>query len=136
MEKGYRFAGVDMTREHTPFEAGLGFTVHFTKPRFNGREAALAARARGPRKRLRCLVLDDVDATCYGGEPLERDGHAVGYVTSADFGYTVGRQILLGWLPPELVGRGHAGRRRHLRRASESDDREAARAGAWRPWSS
>ena len=48
MEKGYRFAGVDMTREHTPFEAGLGFTVHFTKPRFNGREAALAARARGP----------------------------------------------------------------------------------------
>ena len=47
MEKGYRFAGVDMTREHTPFEAGLGFTVHFTKPHFNGREAALAARARG-----------------------------------------------------------------------------------------
>ena len=59
MEKGYRFAGVDMTREHTPFEAGLGFTVHFTKPHFNGREAALAARAHGPRKRLRCLVLDD-----------------------------------------------------------------------------
>jgi glycine cleavage system aminomethyltransferase T/glycine/D-amino acid oxidase-like deaminating enzyme len=106
MEKGYRFAGVDMTREHTPFEAGLGFTVHFTKPQFNGREAALAARARGPRKRLRCLVLDDVDATCYGGEPLERDGRAVGYVTSADFGYTVGRQVLLGWLPPELSAEG------------------------------
>ncbi len=106
MEKGYRFAGVDMTREHTPFEAGLGFTVHFTKPRFNGRDAALAARERGPRKRLRCLVLDDVDATCYGGEPLIRDGRAVGYVTSADFGYTVGRHVLLGWLPPELAHEG------------------------------
>jgi glycine cleavage system aminomethyltransferase T len=106
MEKGYRFAGVDMTREHTPFEAGLGFTVHFSKPHFNGREAALAARARGPRKRLRCLVLDDPHGTCYGGEPLERDGRAVGYVTSADFGYTVGRQILLGWLPPELSAEG------------------------------
>ncbi len=106
MEKGYRFAGVDMTREHTPWECGLGFTVHFTKPRFNGREAALAARARGPRKLLRCLVLDDVDATCYGGEPLVRDGHAVGYVTSADFGYTVGHPVLLGWLPPELAHEG------------------------------
>ena len=49
MEKGYRFAGVDMTREHTPFEAGLGFTVHFTKPRFNGREAALARARRAGR---------------------------------------------------------------------------------------
>ena len=106
MEKGYRFAGVDMTREHTPFECGLGFTVHFTKPRFNGREAALAARARGPRKLLRCLVLDDLNATCYGGEPLVRDGHAVGYVTSADFGYTVGHPVLLGWLPPELAHEG------------------------------
>jgi glycine cleavage system aminomethyltransferase T/glycine/D-amino acid oxidase-like deaminating enzyme len=106
MEKGYRFAGVDMTREHTPWECGLGFTVHFTKPRFNGREAALAARARGPRKLLRCLVLDDVDATCYGGEPLLRDGHAVGYVTSADFGYTVGRHVVLAWLPPELAHEG------------------------------
>ena len=106
MEKGYRFAGVDMTREHTPFECGLGFTVHFTKPRFNGRDAALAARERGPRKRLCCLVLDDVNATCYGGEPLIRDGHAVGYVTSADFGYTVGRHVLLGWLPPDLAQEG------------------------------
>ena len=66
MEKGYRFAGVDMTREHTPVEAGLGFTVHFTKPRFIGREAALPHARAGPRKRLRCLVLDDLDATCSG----------------------------------------------------------------------
>ncbi len=121
MEKGYRFAGVDMTREHTPFEAGLGFTVHFTKPRFNGREAALAARARGPRKRLRCLVLDDVNATCYGGEPLMRDGHAVGYVTSADFGYTVGPPHPARLAAAGARARGHGGRHRHLRRAPRRD---------------
>jgi dimethylglycine oxidase len=47
-----------------------------------------------------------VNATCDGGEPLVRDGHAVGYVTSADFGYTVGRHVILAWLPPELAHEG------------------------------
>ena len=37
---------------------------------------------------------------------LQRRGHAVGYVTSADFGYTVGHPILLAWLPPELAHEG------------------------------
>ena len=105
MEKGYRFAGVDMTREHTPFECGLGFTVHFTKPRFNGREAALAARARGPRKLLRCLVLDDVDATRYGGEPL--CATATPSATSrAPTSATPSGTRAARWLPPELAHEG------------------------------
>ena len=76
IEKGYRFAGVDMTREHTPDEAGLGFTVHLTKPRFNGREAVLAARARGPRKRLRASCSTTSTRTLLGGEPLAARRHA------------------------------------------------------------
>ena len=34
------------------------------------------------------------------------DGRAVGYVTSAAFGYTVGRSIAYGWLPAELAAPG------------------------------
>ncbi len=64
IEKGYRFSGVDMHTDYTPDEAGLGFTVHLTKPSFVGREAVLRERARGlgeaPRAdragRPRCLA--------------------------------------------------------------------------------
>jgi glycine cleavage system aminomethyltransferase T len=121
MEKGYRFAGVDMTREHTPGNAA-------SASRCTSRSrASTAARRRSPRGRAvraSCCAAScstTCNATCYGGEPLVRDGHAVGYVTSADFGYTVGRPVLLGWLPPELAHEGAPGRRRHLRRARRGD---------------
>ena len=47
IEKGYRFAGVDMHTDYSADEAGLGFTVHLTKPSFTGREAVLRERERG-----------------------------------------------------------------------------------------
>ena len=87
VEKGYRFAGVDMHTEYSPVEAGLGFTVNLSKSSFIGREAALREREAGPSRRLCCLVLDDPNAAPLGYEPLLAGEHAVGYVTSADFGY-------------------------------------------------
>jgi dimethylglycine oxidase len=36
-----------------------------------------------------------------GYEPVFVDGRAVGYVTSADFGYTLGQSIAYAWVPPE-----------------------------------
>ena len=42
LEKGYRSWGHDMTTEHNPYEAGLGFAVRPDKGDFVGR-AALAA---------------------------------------------------------------------------------------------
>ena len=60
LEKGYRVWSSDITPDETPFEAGLGFAVRLDKGvDFVGREALVAAKAAGPRKRLRCLVLDD-----------------------------------------------------------------------------
>ena len=99
VEKGYRFSGVDMHSEYTPDEAGLGFTVHLTKPAFIGREAVLRERAVGVRRRLVPIVLDDPDAAALGGEPILLDGRPVGYVTSANFGYSIGRSIVYGYLP-------------------------------------
>jgi glycine cleavage system aminomethyltransferase T len=103
IEKGYRFSGVDMHTDYTADEAGLGFTVHLTKPSFVGREAVLAERARGLRKRLVPIVLDDPNASALGGEPILIDGRAQGYVTSANFGYSVGASIAYGYLPIALA---------------------------------
>ena len=41
---------------------------------FIGREALVAAKAAGPRKRLRCLVLDDPRSVALGNEPVRVDG--------------------------------------------------------------
>ncbi|GAA1010867.1 sarcosine dehydrogenase [Acrocarpospora pleiomorpha] len=98
LEKGYRSFGVDMTFEHDPYEAGLGFAVKLGKGDFIGRDAVVE-RKESVRRKLTCLVLDDV---VMGKEPVYHDGRAVGYVTSAAYGYTIGRGIAYAWLPAEL----------------------------------
>jgi dimethylglycine oxidase len=105
VEKGYRAWGTDMTTEHDPYEAGLGFAVKADKGDFVGREALLKRQEAGPRRKLVCLVLDDPNVVVMGSEPVWAD-RAVGYVTSADFGYSLGQSIAYAWVPPEHAGVG------------------------------
>jgi glycine cleavage system aminomethyltransferase T/glycine/D-amino acid oxidase-like deaminating enzyme len=95
LEKGYRAFGADMTYEHSPDEAGLGFAVKKAKPDFLGKEAV----KQGKRK-LTCLTLD---AHLLGKEPVYDGDNPVGYVTSAAYGYTIGTGIAYAWLPAELA---------------------------------
>ncbi|MHB6905592.1 GcvT family protein [Streptomyces sp. DB-54] len=99
LEKGYRSWGHDMTTEHHPYEAGLGFAVRPAKGDFLGR-AALAGRSEETAARkLTCLTLDDPAANVLGKEPVLVDGAPAGYVTSAAYGYTLGRTVAYAWLP-------------------------------------
>lgn len=103
LEKGYRSFGTDMTFEHDPYEAGLGFAVKLDKGDFLGR-TALAARAEGgPRRLLTCLTIDDPAAVVVGKEPVYHGSTPVGHVTSAAYGYTVGTPIAYAWLPAQLA---------------------------------
>jgi 4-methylaminobutanoate oxidase (formaldehyde-forming) len=101
LEKGYRAWAADITPEETPYEAGLGFAVRLDKGDFLGRDALVAAKAAGPRKRLRCLVLDDPRSVCLGNEPVRIGGSVVGRVTSGGYGFSVGRSIAYAYLPPD-----------------------------------
>jgi glycine cleavage system aminomethyltransferase T len=102
LEKGYRVWSSDITPDETPYDAGLGFAVALDKGvDFLGRDALIAARAAGPRKRLRCLVLDDPRSVCLGNEPVRIDGAIVGRVTSGGYGYAVERSIAFAYLPPD-----------------------------------
>ncbi|MFP3989977.1 FAD-dependent oxidoreductase [Streptomyces sp. E11-3] len=98
LEKGYRAWGHDMTSEHTPYEAGVGFAVRLDRGDFVGR-AALDPLAE-PERRLTALTLDDPAAVVLGKEPVYVAGAAAGYVTSAAYGYTLGRCVAYAWLPP------------------------------------
>ena len=110
LEKGYRVWSSDITPDETPFEAGLGFAVALDKGSdFIGRDALVAAKAAGPRKRLRCLVLDDPRSVCLGNEPVRLDGEIVGRVTSGGYGFAVERSIAYGYLPPDRAAIGTRG---------------------------
>jgi 4-methylaminobutanoate oxidase (formaldehyde-forming) len=102
LEKGYRVWSSDITPDETPYEAGLGFAVALDKSEpVLARDALVAARAAGPRKRLRCLVLDDPLDVCLGNEPVRVEGEIVGRVTSGGQGFAVERSIAYAYLPPE-----------------------------------
>jgi 4-methylaminobutanoate oxidase (formaldehyde-forming) len=99
IEKGYRAWSSDITPEETPYEAGLAFAVALDKGDFIGHHALVAARAAGPQKRLRCLVLDDPRSVALGNEPVRVGGRIVGRVTSGGYGFSVERSIAFAYLP-------------------------------------
>jgi 4-methylaminobutanoate oxidase (formaldehyde-forming) len=114
IEKGYRVWSSDITPDETPWEAGLGFAVRLDGPdgrprEFIGREALVAARAAGPRKRLRCLVLADPHSVCLGNEPVRIDDTIVGRVTTGGYGFAVERSIAYAYLPPDRAAVGTRG---------------------------
>ncbi len=97
LEKGYRLWGVDMTTEHNPYEAGVGFAVKLDKGDFLGRDALVDLPP--PTRKLTCLTMDAPESVVLGKEPVWHDGRPAGYVTSAAFGHTIGKPIAYAWLP-------------------------------------
>ena len=115
LEKGYRAFGAELTADFNLVEAGM------TRPKvkaqdFVGKAAYLAQRATPPVAVLCTLTIDDPTSPTsgearypLGGEPvLGPDGDVLtdargrtSYVTSAGSGPSVGKHILLSYLPAE-----------------------------------
>jgi aminomethyltransferase len=87
-EMGYPLHGQDLSVDITPVQAGSGWAVGWAKPEFWGRDALLAEKEAGPRRRLRGLL-----ATGRGvpraGMAVLRDGAPVGVTTSGTFSPTL-----------------------------------------------
>jgi dimethylglycine oxidase len=99
IEKGYRAWGTDMTTEHNPYEAGLGFAVSAKKTDFVGYQALQGISDSTIERRLATVVIDDGVSVVMGNEPVFLGDKPVGYVTSAAFGHTVGAPVAYAWLP-------------------------------------
>jgi len=105
IEKGYLYWSADITPVDNPLEAGLGIFVDFDKPDFIGKEALLKINVQGPKIRLMALTMD-AGGNLYGGESIYCDGRAVGRIRTGGYGYTVGKDIGLVYLPLELAKAG------------------------------
>jgi glycine cleavage system T protein len=108
LEKGYRLWGSEIHTEYNPFEAGLGFAVRMKKGEFVGREALEKIRGEGLKRKLCCMTFDDPGVAIMGKEPIFATGsdRVLGYVTSANYGYSVRQSIVYGYLPVEQAGEG------------------------------
>jgi glycine cleavage system aminomethyltransferase T/glycine/D-amino acid oxidase-like deaminating enzyme len=121
LEKGYRAHGNELETEYDLVEAGM------QRPKvkdadFVGREAYVAQRAEPPAAVLCTLTVDDPTSTSgvrrymLGREPiLTSDGKPIedakgrrSYVTSAGSGPSVGKHLLMAYLPPELARDGES----------------------------
>jgi 4-methylaminobutanoate oxidase (formaldehyde-forming) len=107
LEKGYRYWSGDITPAENPWEAGLGFCVRLKKGDFIGRDALVRLKEAGPTRRLCTVTLDPAThgeaVTLYGGEAVWAGGRVVGRLRSGGYGYTVGLEIGLVYLPLELT---------------------------------
>ncbi|MEM9634592.1 MAG: FAD-dependent oxidoreductase [Pseudomonadota bacterium] len=99
IEKGFRHFGHDITCEDHVLEAGLGFAVKRDKPDFIGKEAVLRKREEGLQKRLVQFRLTDPEPLLYHAEPILRDGEVVGFLSSGNYGHSLGGAIGLGYVP-------------------------------------
>ena len=103
MEKSYRMWGSDLTRDYTPFEAGLARFVRMEKGAFIGREALQRQLAAGvPHSFVTLEVHGLTDADPLGNEPIfGKDGRMVGRATSGYHGHVLGKSLAIGYVSPE-----------------------------------
>lgn len=121
MEKGYRLHGHELELEYDPAEAGL--TFHGVKDAdFIGKEAYAEAIEEENAATLCTLSVDDHISSdgerrfMLGNEPvLDPDGEVIvdeegreSYVTSAGTGPSVGKHLLMAYLPPEYAEEGQS----------------------------
>jgi len=102
IEKGYLYWSADITPEDNPLEAGLARFVRMSKPDFIGRRALARIQKQGPGCKVMALTMD-AGGNLYGGESVYAGGSAVDRIRSGGYGYSIGKDIGLVYLPLEMV---------------------------------
>lgn len=105
LERGFLSLGTDLRAEYTPREGGLPFAIDKSRSDYIGADALASSR---PAKKLVTLLLAPDAPVPLGKEPILSGPDVVGYVSSANFGFSVGSPIALGYLPIDLAVPGTA----------------------------
>ena len=102
LEKGYLHWKSDIITEYNPFETGLDRFVRMDKE-FIGKSALENMQANGPRRTLVTLELDSDTTPAHPGDSVMRNGKVVGTVTSAGWGYRVGKNLAYATVDMDAV---------------------------------
>jgi aminomethyltransferase len=102
LEAGFPLHGHELGPGITPLQAGLGWVIGWDKGPFRGRDALERERERGVARRVRGLSVAE-RRPLRAGQAVERDGVAVGEVTSGNFSPTLGHAIALALLDASVA---------------------------------
>ena len=108
MEKGYAALMTELTSEYTPFEAGLDRFVNLNKGEFNGRDALVAQKETGLKRRLVMFEVDTTDRDAMGNEPVYLDEKLIGEVTSGTYGYRVSKSLVMAYVSADVAASAEA----------------------------
>lgn len=101
IEKKFLHYGHDISETDNPIAAGAGFVCDMNKPiTFNGYDAIAKIKDQGITSgaRLVQFLLQDPEVMLYHHEPILCEGQVVGYLTSGNYGHTLGGSVGLGYV--------------------------------------
>jgi aminomethyltransferase len=101
LEMCYPLNGNDLTPEHTPLEAGLGFFVDLAKPNFTGREVLLKQKEDGLKRRLAPFKMKAKGPPPRPHYAVYRGDERLGEVNSGTLSPSLGEGIGMAYLPAE-----------------------------------
>lgn len=94
-EVGLPLYGDELSADITPLEASLGVFVKLDKPEFIGRDALLAQKEAGLKRKIVGLELNDRAIPRHGYEVLDMDGNVIGEVTTGYHAISVDKSIAM-----------------------------------------
>ena len=101
LEMCYPLNGNDLTPEHNPLEAGLGFFVDLAKPNFTGREVLAQAKEQGLKRRLAPFRMQGKGPPPRPHYAVYRGDERIGEVNSGTLSPSLGYGIGMAYLPTE-----------------------------------
>ena len=98
----YPLNGNDLTPEHNPLEAGLGFFVDLTKENFTGREILAKAKEEGLKRKLVPFRMKQKGPPPRPHYGVFANGQRVGEVNSGTLSPSMGEGIGMAYVPTEF----------------------------------
>lgn len=105
-EASFCLYGNELDDDTTPLEAGLHWVVKFKKLHFRGREALLAEKERGPKKKLVGLELEGKNIARHG-YPVMQGAEVVGKVTSGTFSPSLQKSLCMAFIDADRLNEDH-----------------------------
>jgi dimethylglycine dehydrogenase len=100
LEKGWGVWTLEFRPDFDAVESGMDAFINWKKD-FVGKEATLAAREAGPKRRLVTMAIEAEGIDVTNDEAVLKDGAAVGYVSSGGYGHRTGQSLAMGYVSAE-----------------------------------
>lgn len=103
LEAGLPLHGHELGAGITPLQAGLGWTVGWSKASFRGKEPLEKEKSQGIKRKLVGLVSSTRRPPRQGYKVIDAKGENVGFVTSGNFSPILGKGIALAFLDVDHI---------------------------------